>query len=70
MQSEFYDQSVKRMIKEKGNRSSPEAVKEIREYAEDKAEELILEAQDLASHAQRKTIRKKDVATAIRQMND
>lgn len=67
LQSEFYRQSIKRMIKEKAGRSTAEAVEEVKEQAEQYTEKLIQQSKEMAQHADRKTIRKKDVKQAVKQ---
>lgn len=65
----LYRQPFKRNLKERGNRSSRNAVETIREQVEDYGTKIMELATQYAEHADRKTVREEDVQQAIKQVH-
>ena len=65
---EFPIQPIKRLIQEKGLRTSKEATIELGNHLEDVATTIAIEAHNLAKHAGRKTVRRSDILLALERL--
>ena len=61
--------AFKEIIKETGARASDEAARELASAAEELARKLAERARILAFHAERKTVKAKDVKQALRELS-
>lgn len=61
----YYNTAKRHFKNNSGKLSTEEATKRLQEELESRADQIVQEAEGLAEHAERKTIKEKDVKKAI-----
>lgn len=67
---DLYKEPFKRLLRNHGKRSSPEAVEEMKQEVEVFAYRIAQRAASLAEHAERQTIKPEDMQKALKQLEE